>query len=76
MCIVYTALCIMHYIVYSIHYTVGVANLWSTGQMWPFLNSEEQKKGHQKNLEEMAKKYELMALNKKSLSFPHFLAHL
>ena len=37
---------------------------------WPFLNSDEQKKkDHQKNLEEMAKKYELMAPNKKGLHF-------
>ena len=40
--------------------TPGVANLWPAGQMWPFLNPEEQKKGHQKNLKEMANKYELM----------------
>ena len=36
-------------------------------KLWPFLNFEEQKKGDQENLEEMAKKYELMALNKKGL---------
>ena len=36
-------------------------------KLWPFLNSEEQKKGHQKILKKMAKKYELMALNKKGL---------
>ena len=47
------------YIQYSVYYTAGVANLWPVGQMWPF--------GHQKNLEGMSKKYELMALNKKGL---------
>ena len=62
--------------VYTVQCIAGVANLWPAGQMWPFLSSEEQKKGHQKNLEEMAKKYGLIALNKKGLEFFHFLAHL
>ena len=67
----YTVQCIMY-----IHRTAGFTNLWPAGQiwpfstkLWPFLNSEEQKEKirSQKNLEEMAKKYELMALNKKGL---------
>ena len=32
------------YTLYTIQYRAGVANLWPAGQMWPFLNSEEQKK--------------------------------
>ena len=39
MVIVYTT------IVYTIHYTAGVANPWPfSKKLWPFLNSEEQKK--------------------------------
>ena len=60
---------------WNVYYITGVANLWPAGQMWPFLNSGEQKKSP-KNMGELAKKYELMALSKKGLEFSHFLAHL
>ena len=58
------------YSVISVYCIAGVAtyrgpNVALFKKLWPVLNSGEQKKDHQKNLEEMAKKYELMALNKK-----------
>ena len=59
--------------VFAIHYTAGVANLWPAGQMLPFSNSEEQKKGDQKQFGKIGEKARVDGPQQKKLpSFPIF----